>query len=112
MKFILGFKNFDLQFCIVKYRTNLTPSFYGVYKFAKSVLAILYIQAQIRDNQEQHKDKKYPSPSKYYSKIVIVFIAMLIIYHHVKPSQLSLNLCTKIWPQYLPFHLQTQHLHF
>lgn len=43
MKFILGFKNFDFQFCIIEYHTNFTPSFYEAYKFAKSILVILHI---------------------------------------------------------------------
>lgn len=47
MKFILGFKNFDLQFCVVEYRINPTPSLHRAYKFAESALAILHIQAQM-----------------------------------------------------------------
>lgn len=55
IKFILGFKNSDLQFRIVEYRTNLTPSLYGAYKFAESALAILHIQTQMQDNREQQQ---------------------------------------------------------
>lgn len=53
MKFILGFKNFDLQFRVVEYRTNPTPSLYEAYKFAESALVILNTQAQMRENWEQ-----------------------------------------------------------
>lgn len=55
MKFILGFKNVDLQFCVVEYRTNPTLSLYEAYKFAESALAILHIQAQMRDHREQQQ---------------------------------------------------------
>ena len=55
MKFILDFKNFDLQFYIVEYRTNPTLSLYGAYKFAKFALAILHIQAQMQDNWKQQQ---------------------------------------------------------
>lgn len=52
IKFIPSFKNFDFQFHVIEYRINLISSLYGAYKFAESTLAILYIQAQMRDNWE------------------------------------------------------------
>ena len=38
MKFILGFKNLDLQIRVVEYRTNPTPSLYGASEFAESAV--------------------------------------------------------------------------
>ena len=49
MKFILGIKNLDLQFCIVKYKANPIPSLYGTYKQAKSILLVLQTQAQLQE---------------------------------------------------------------
>ena len=48
MKFILGIWNLDLQFRIVEYRANPTPSLYRAYKQAESTLLVLYIQAQLQ----------------------------------------------------------------
>ena len=43
MKFILGIRNLNFQFFVVEYWANLTPSFYGIYKQAKSTLLVLHI---------------------------------------------------------------------
>lgn len=53
MKFILGIRNLDLQFRVVEYRANPTPSLYGVYKQAESTLLVLHTQAQLQENREQ-----------------------------------------------------------
>lgn len=47
IKFISGFKNFDFQFCIIKYHLKFTSGLYKVYKFTKFILMILHIQNQI-----------------------------------------------------------------
>ncbi len=52
MKFILGIRNLDLQFCIVEYRANPTPSLYGTYKQAESKLLVLQTQALLQEFQE------------------------------------------------------------
>lgn len=41
MEFILGIRNLDLQFRVVEYRANPTPSLYGAYKQAESTLLVL-----------------------------------------------------------------------
>lgn len=53
MRFILGIKDSDLQFRVVEYRANPTPSLYGVYKLAESTLLVLHTQAQMQENREQ-----------------------------------------------------------
>ena len=41
MKFILGIRNLDLQFRVVEYQANPTPSLYDAYKQVKSILLVL-----------------------------------------------------------------------
>lgn len=45
MKFILEIRNLDLQFYVVEYQANLTPSFYGIYKHVEFKLLIFQTQA-------------------------------------------------------------------
>ena len=47
IKFILGIRNLDLQFCIVEYRANPTHSLYGAYKQAESILLVLQTEIQL-----------------------------------------------------------------
>ena len=55
MKFILGIRNLDLQFRVVEYRANPTPSLYGAYKQAESTLLVLQTQAQLQESREQRQ---------------------------------------------------------
>ena len=50
MKFILGIRNLDLQFRVVEYRANPTPSLYGAYKQVESTLLVLQTQAQLQES--------------------------------------------------------------
>ena len=52
MKFILGIRNLNLQFRIVEYRANPTPSLYVAYKQAESTLLVLPTQAQFQESRE------------------------------------------------------------
>ena len=53
MKFILRIRNLNLQFRVVEYRANPTPSFYNAYKQTDSTLLILQTQAHLHESWEQ-----------------------------------------------------------